>query len=317
MASTATAPLILADLRDWRSGHPARKAQFVADISKAFREIGFVALTGHSLSEDLTSALYAHTQAFFALPQTVKERYHQPHTAGQRGYTPFGIEKAKDQAVPDLKEFFQWGREPMANNAHLLPNPWVDECPEWNMVVRQAYRALEADGQDLMRAIALGLKLEEGYFDSWLQGGDSILRAIHYPPLGAQSLAGIRSAEHEDINLITLLMGASAEGLEVQLHTGEWMPIAAGHHHLIVNAGDMLQRATNGLMHSTTHRVVNPTGERASQPRYSLPFFVHPAPHISLKALPGCTYPGHPSQYPPITAGEFLRERLAAIGLTP
>ena len=303
------------DLRDWRSGTPGRKASFVAALSSAFRDTGFVTVEGHSLNADLTDALYHQARLFFERPTGEKKRFEVPGGAGQRGYTPFGKEHARNQSRPDLKEFFQFGQEVFDGALPYPPNVWVEDMPDFNATMRKAFRLLEADGTDLMRAVALALRLEEGYFDRYLRGGNSILRPLHYPPIDPSAEGAVRSAAHEDINLITLLMGSSAEGLEVLRADGTWQAVEAGHRHLVVNVGDMLQRATNNTFKSTTHRVVNPTGDAARNSRYSIPFFLHPIPSMPLKALPGCTSPTNPARYAPITAGEYLDERLAEIGL--
>lgn len=306
------------DLADFISGDPELKQQFVQKLGKAYHEIGFVAVKGHLLDERLSEKLYDQIKKLFALPEPVKRKYEIEGLSGQRGYTSIGKEHAKGRSVGDLKEFWQIGNEVDDGDpikAQYPDNVKVGELPEFNALSMQAYRALEETGKYILRAIALYLKLDEFYFDAKIHHGNSILRAIHYPPIIEEPASAVRAAEHEDINLITLLMGASAEGLEVLNKNNNWIPITALPEQLVVNVGDMLQRLTNNNLKSTTHRVVNPPKEKWSTPRYSIPFFLHPRSEMSLECLPHCVDAMHPLAYESITAGDYLDERLREIGL--
>ena len=307
------------DLADFLSGEPKRKTQFVNKLGEAYENIGFVAVRNHGLSDELTGKLYDQVQAFFNLPEAVKKKYEIEGMAGQRGYTSFGREHAKGRNTGDLKEFWHFGQyvddddDPIASE--YPPNVEVTELPEFNRVGREVYQKLENTGREMLRAIALYLGLEENYFDDKIHNGNSILRPIHYPPITAAPDDAVRAAEHEDINLITLLMGASADGLEVLNKKGEYVPVTALPEQIIVNVGDMLQRLTNNKLRSTTHRVVNPPRENWGSSRYSIPFFLHPRSEMRLDCLPQCLDEQNPKKYEDISAGEYLEERLAEIGL--
>jgi isopenicillin N synthase-like dioxygenase len=306
------------DLADFTSGDEARKQAFVQKLGKAYEDIGFVAVKNHSFEAQLQEKLYEEVKRFFALPEDVKRKYEIPGLGGQRGYTSFGKEHAKGSPAPDLKEFWHFGQEVTDNDPikkEYPDNIWCEEEPEFNKVGMQAYRSLENTGKIMLRAIALYLGLDEFYFDAKIKNGNSILRPIHYGPITNEPKNSVRAGEHEDINLITLLIGASAEGLEVLNKKGEWVPVTALPDHIIVNVGDMLQRLTNGRLKSTTHRVVNPPREQWHMPRYSIPFFLHPRSDMRLDALPQCVDANHPKQWEDITAGEYLEERLREIGL--
>lgn len=306
------------DLSDFLSADENRKAAFVQALGKAYEDIGFVAVRGHFLSDALSADLYKQVQDFFALDQDVKDTYEVPGLAGQRGYTSFGKEHAKGRSVGDLKEFWQFGQwvedgDPI--KAEYPDNVDVNELPRFNALGKETYQKLEKTGTYMLRAIALYLGLDEFYFDDKVHNGNSILRAIHYPPITHEPESAVRAAEHEDINLITLLMGASAEGLEVLNKRNEWVGITALPDQLVVNVGDMLQRLTNNKLKSTTHRVVNPPREKWGTSRFSIPFFLHPKSTVRLDCLPSCITPENPIHYEPITAGEYLDERLREIGL--
>ncbi|MEQ9262831.1 MAG: 2-oxoglutarate and iron-dependent oxygenase domain-containing protein [Owenweeksia sp.] len=316
MDSTHNIPSV--DLADFLSGDTSRKRAFVEKLGKAYEEIGFVAVKNHGLSETLSNQLYQQVQAFFELPATLKNQYEIDGLAGQRGYTSFGKEHAKGRNTGDLKEFWHFGQyvedeDPIQEE--YPANIIVKELPEFNAVGKEAYQTLEHTGRNMLRAIALYLGLEENYFDSRIHNGNSILRPIHYPPITGEPQDAVRAAEHEDINLITLLMGASAEGLEVMNKKGAYVPVTALPEQIIVNVGDMLQRLTNNKLRSTTHRVVNPPREKWGKSRYSIPFFLHPRSEMLLNCLDECVDAEHPKQYEDITAGEYLNERLAEIGL--
>ncbi len=296
------------------------RAAFVADLGSAYREWGFAGIRNHGIAPALIDGAYAAFQQFFALPTDVKMKYHVKDGGGARGYTPFGVETAKDSKYPDLKEFWHIGREIARDSKYadvMAPNVWPQEVPAFHACGLGLYQALDQLGSRVLRALALHIGLPESYFDDKTNFGNSILRPIHYPPIPAgQALPNVRAGAHEDINLITLLVGASAQGLEVRSRAGEWVPFTADADTIVVNIGDMLQRLTNHVYPSTTHRVVNPPGETARKPRYSVPFFLHPNPDFMIDALPGCIDAQNPSRYPePISAHEYLQERLREIKL--
>lgn len=306
------------NLTDFIHGNAEQKAAFVQQLGKAYEDIGFVAVKGHFLSDELSANLYNQVKAFYDLPTEVKEKYEVPGLAGQRGYTSFGKEHAKGRSEGDLKEFWQFGQwvedgDPL--KAEYPDNVSVAEFPNFNLLGKEAYQRLEETGKYMLRAIALYLGLDEFYFDEKIEKGNSILRAIHYPPITNEPKSAVRAAEHEDINLITLLMGASAEGLEVLNKQNQWVAITALPDQLVVNVGDMLQRLTNNVLKSTTHRVVNPPREKWGTSRFSIPFFLHPKSGMRLDCLADCVTEQNPLHYEPITAGEYLDERLREIGL--
>ena len=316
MAVTAPRTIPLVDLSKFEKGDDAQRNAFIAKLGEAFHNIGFVGVTGHGIPKDLIDDFYVAAKQFFALPVDVKQKYEVAGAAGQRGYTSFGKEHAKQSQVADLKEFFQIGQEPRDAAAdEQVRNPDVEEVPAFMDLGRQLYRAFENSGASLLRAIALYLGLEEGYFDQFINDGMSILRAIHYPPITQEPKSAIRAEQHEDINLITLLVGASAGGLQLQNTTGEWQEIVPENDEIVINVGDMLQRLTNNYLKSTTHRVVNPPREQWHEPRLSIPFFLHPRPEMKLDVLPSTVTSDRPQAYDPITAGEYLDERLREIGL--
>lgn len=311
-----TIPLV--DLSTFVNGDEAARQAFVDKLGKAFHEIGFVGVTGHGVPQSLIDDFYASAKAFFALPVSTKKDYEIAGMAGQRGYTSFGKEHAKQSEVADLKEFWQIGQEVADGNprkAEYPDNPDVNEVPEFMQLGRKLYRAFENSGRNLLRAIALHLELSEGYFDEKIEDGNSILRAIHYPPITQEPDTAIRAEQHEDINLITLLVGASAGGLQLLNMEGEWREIVPENDEIVINVGDMLQRLTNNYLKSTTHRVVNPPREEWHKPRLSIPFFLHPKSEMDLSVLDFCVTDQNPVHYDPITAGEYLDERLREIGL--
>ena len=305
-----------------RFTHPASpedRAAFVADLGAAYREWGFAGIRNHGIPQSLIDEAYAAFKAFYALPDDTKKKYHVPGGGGARGYTPFGIETAKDSKHFDLKEFWHIGREIPDDSRYrdvMAPNLWPDEVPEFREKGYALYQALDELGSQVLRALALHIELPEDYFADKTDNGNSILRPIHYPPITADDIPNVRAGAHGDINLITLLVGASAAGLEVQSHEGEWVPFTSDEDTIVVNIGDMLQRLTNHVYPSTIHRVVNPPGELARQPRYSVPFFLHPNPDFLIDVLPSCVSADNPSRYPePITAQGYLEERLREIKL--
>lgn len=306
------------DLADFLSEDPDRKASFVKKLGEAYENIGFVAVRNHGLSDELTAEIYKQVQAFFNLPEEIKLKYEIAGLAGQRGYTSFGKEHAKGRNTGDLKEFWHFGQyveddDPIGQE--YPANVQVEELPEFNLVGKKVYQQLESTGREMLRALAIYLDLDENYFDDKIHNGNSILRPIHYPPITEAPEDAVRAAEHEDINLITLLMGASAEGLEVLNKKGEYVPVTALPEQIIVNVGDMLQRLTNNKLRSTTHRVVNPPREKWGTSRFSIPFFLHPRSEMRLDCLESCIDAKHPKLYEDISAGEYLEERLAEIGL--
>lgn len=306
------------DLADFLSDDPQRKQKFVNEIGKAYEEIGFVALKHHFLSDELVEELYKEVKAFFDLPLEVKKKYEIEGLAGQRGYISFGKEHAKGKKEGDLKEFFHFGQEPTAdaNLTEEYPkNVHVEELKDFNHVGMEAYRMLEKTGIYVLRALALYIGLDEHYFDHWASNGNSILRPIHYPPITEEPKGAVRAGAHGDINLITLLMGASTGGLQVLRKDGEWIDAIPKEDELVINVGDMLERLTNNKLRSTIHRVINPPKEQWSTPRYSIPFFMHPRSEMPLNCLEECIDAEHPKAYPDITAGEFLQQRLEEIGL--
>lgn len=306
------------DLSDFTSGDKARKQKFVQELGKAYEEVGFVAVKNHGIPDNLISDLYKYVQQFFALPTDVKLSYEKKELAGQRGYTSFGREHAKGFDAPDLKEFFQFGQTVEDNDpvkAEYPDNVTVKEVPQFTPTLRKAYQNFEKSGTALLQAIALYLGLDEHYFDKWVHNGNSILRAIHYPPIVGEPKSSIRAEQHEDINLITLLVGASADGLQILTKQNEWVGVTSLPEQIVVNVGDMLQRLTNNKLRSTTHRVVNPPRELWGTSRYSIPFFLHPKGDMSLASLQSCIDAQHPKAYEDATAGEYLDERLREIGL--
>lgn len=306
------------DLADFTSGDPARKQAFVEQLGKAYETIGFVAVRNHAIDPELQENLYRVVQEFFALPVERKRTYEIPELAGQRGYVSFGREHAKDSKAADLKEFWHFGQEVEGDDpiAAIYPdNVQVPEIEGMHATGMQAYRKLEDTGRSMLQAIALYLGLDEFYFDSKMHHGNSILRPIHYPPIQSEPDSAVRAGQHEDINLITLLIGASADGLQVLNHDNEWVSVTALPDHIVVNVGDMLQRLTNNKLKSTTHRVINPPREMWHTSRYSMPFFLHPRSDMRLDCLKGCIAAGESAAYEPITAGEYLDQRLREIGL--
>ncbi|MCB1636128.1 MAG: isopenicillin N synthase family oxygenase [Xanthomonadales bacterium] len=292
---------------------------FVAELGAAYRQFGFVGIRNHGLDPALIDQAYRVFQAFFALPEEIKRRYHLAGKGGARGYTGFKIETAKDSDHPDLKEFWHIGRELPAGHpyAEEMPdNLWPTEVEGFRQYGYGLYEALDGLGRVMLQAIALHLGLRQDWFDDKVNHGNSILRPIHYPPIGDPETPSVRAGQHEDINLITLLIGSSAEGLQLLRRDGSWLPVTTQGDAIVCNIGDMLQRLTNHVLPSTTHRVVNPVGEKARQPRYSIPFFLHPNPDFVIETLPGCISADNPNRYSEsITAQGYLQERLREIRL--
>lgn len=314
--SNRTIPVV--DLSQYVNGSAEDRAAFVQQLGKAFHEIGFVGVVNHGIPKSLIDEFYAESKAFFKLPVDSKRQYEVPGLAGQRGYTSFGKEHAKQSEVADLKEFFQIGQTVRDDDPikEIYPeNVQVGEVPRFTESGDELYAQFEAAGGHLLRAIAVYLGLEEDYFSKETHNGNSILRAIHYPPITKEPETAIRAEQHEDINLITLLVGASAGGLQLLNMDGEWMDITPGEDEIVINVGDMLQRLTNNYLKSTTHRVINPPREMWHMPRLSIPFFLHPRHTMDLTCLDSCVTEDNQLAYESITAGEYLDERLREIGL--
>lgn len=298
-------------LRAFTDGDAAERKAFSRALMAGLKDYGFIILTDHNVSPVLLARAYDLATELFAQPEAEKRRF----AAGMRGYTPFGVEHAKDSPIPDLKEFWQIGHEPPPDaelEAPFPPNAWPDEPAGFRETFLALFYALNDTGRLLLRALAPRLDLPEDYFEPRVRYGTSILRVLHYPPVPGDAPAGaVRSAAHEDINFLTILVAAKGAGLQLLDRDGTWLPVETEPRNLIVDSGDMLARLTNGVVPATTHRVVNPTGENVS--RYSMPFFMHPTLSTSLACLPSCV--GNGERWPPITAGAFLDERLRAIGL--
>lgn len=294
-------------LSDFSHGSPEARQQFVDDLFTGLKYHGFIILNDHPIDEDLLDHAYDLSERLFNLDERRKLEYVSGAGAGQRGYTPFGKEHAKDSKYPDLKEFWHVGRD------EYVPNIWPSEFAEFKAVFTKIYDSLDAVGRVLLRALTEPLELPTDYFEKMVNRGNSILRLLHYPPIpeGADPNS-VRAAAHEDINLITILVAASASGLQLKARDGQWLPIETAKNNLIVDSGDMLARITNEVIPATTHRVVNPEGPNTH--RYSMPFFMHPNNDAVLTCIPSCK--GDGAKYPDILADEFLKQRLREIGLT-
>jgi isopenicillin N synthase-like dioxygenase len=289
-----------------------------AAMGESYRRYGFAVIADHGLDQDLIDRALAAVKAFFALPEETKRAYFIAGGGGQRGYTPFGTEAAKGAAAVDLKEFWHIGRELPDAHPHrqvMAANIWPQEVADFRPALYGLYEALDQLGLKLLAAIARHLDLPANFFDAAVKDGNSILRLLHYPPMPPNP-AGVRAGAHEDINAITLLLGAEEAGLQLLDRDGQWLDINPPSGALVVNIGDMLQRLTNHALPSTTHRVVNPAPERAHLPRYSIPFFLHFAPNFQIETLPVCIDGAHPNRYlEPITAQDYLMQRLREIRL--
>jgi isopenicillin N synthase-like dioxygenase len=305
------------DLANFLQEDDSIRKQFIQDLGSAFENVGFVAVVNHGISQSLIDSVYKDVEVFFSLPDSSKKSYEIANLAGQRGYTSFGREHAKGSLAPDLKEFFQYGQPSSSNlvKSDYPDNVFVTDIDTFNANLDAAFRSFEQAGSYLLEAIATHLSLDQSFFSEHIKEGNSILRAIHYPPILQEPSSSIRAEQHEDINLITLLVGASADGLEILSKDNQWLPVKAGPGAIVVNVGDMLQRLTNNKLKSTTHRVVNPPRELWSTSRYSIPFFLHPKSNMSLACLPSCVSDNSPKAYVDYTAGQYLDERLREIGL--
>ena len=291
---------------------------FAQALGHSFERYGFAIVAHHGIPADLIARAEAASKALFALPEDVKRAYYIPGTGGARGYTPFGIETAKDATAVDLKEFWHVGRElPEGHRyaAQMAPNVWPRELADFRSVMLELFAAFEATGARLLEAIARYLGLAPDFFEDTVVDGNSVLRLLHYPPVQGDG-PSIRAGAHEDINTITLLLGAEEAGLEILDRDGKWLSVTPKEGELAVNVGDMLQRLTNGRLRSTTHRVANPASARKGHARYSMPFFLHFRPDYLIETLPSCIDPDHPNHHPePITAHDYLMQRLREIKL--
>jgi isopenicillin N synthase-like dioxygenase len=306
------------DLQDWTDGGPARR-RFIQAVGDSLTAIGFFAVKNHGVPDALTHRAYEVARDFFHLAPAAKAHYHDPAKHGQRGYTGFATEHAKDAQAPDLKEFWQMGRPDVPDDhpvhRRFGPNLWPAEVPDFGPTLIELYRHLDRLGAILLEACALHIDEPAGRFRDMATDSDTIVRVLYYPPVAPGTPAGaVRSAAHEDINLITLLSAATASGLELLRHDGTWLPIHTGLDTIVVDSADMLQNATNGLYKSTTHRVVNPPD--ATSERFSMPCFIHARVDVDLTPLPSCVArTGGTARFPSITAGDYLAQRLREIGL--
>lgn len=307
------------DLSHYTRGTAQERDRFVKAWGDGLVEFGFVSIVNHGVDDDLIRRTYRDAERLFALPAEVKRRYVIPDGGGQRGYTPFGQEHAKNRKVGDLKEFWHVGRDLGPGNPRRSlygANVWPSELDTFKANTLGLFDALDAAAATMLQALADFFTLPRTTFSDMARDGNSVLRIIHYPPLKDMFIpGGVRAAEHEDINLITLLCESTSSGLELLTRQNEWLAIDSVRGQIVVDSGDMLSRVTNEVIPSTTHRVVNPKSTDDDQVRYSMPFFVHPYPECSLRILDACVTPERPRKYPDITADEFLRQRLREIGL--
>jgi isopenicillin N synthase-like dioxygenase len=291
---------------------------FAQKLGKSFEEYGFAIIADHGIPDELIQRAEAKSKAFFALPEEVKRQYHIAGQGGARGYTPFGIETAKGYSAHDLKEFWHVGRDLPAGHpfrGHMPDNVWPAEVDSFKDTFQELYATFDRTGLKVLKAIARFLKLDEDYFTDTVRDGNSVMRLLHYPAQSEPTGEHIRAGAHEDINTITLLLGAEEAGLELKTRDGRWIPVSPKPGELVINIGDMLQRLTNGHLRSTSHRVVNPTPDRASHARYSMPFFLHFRSDFLIEALPGTVPTGEEPRWEPITADGYLQERLREIKL--
>jgi len=291
---------------------------FAQELGRSFEEYGFAVIADHGIAPELIERAEEKARAFFALPEDVKKKYALGQ-GGARGYTPFGIETAKGRKAHDLKEFWHVGRELAAGHKFrevMDDNVWPTEVPGFRETFLELFDTFDRTGLTVLSAIARYLGIDEDYFRDTVRDGNSVLRLLHYPPQTEPTGEHIRAGAHEDINTITLLLGAEEAGLELLTRDGRWIPVSPKPGQLVINIGDMLQRLTNGRLRSTSHRVVNPAPDRASNARYSMPFFLHFRPDFTIEALPGTVPPGEQPKWPPISSHDYLMERLREIKLT-
>ena len=313
--------IAVVDYNDYTSGDSQKRKDFIQEFGDSFSNMGFAIVRNHGVSEQLKARLFEVSKAFFELPDDVKKKYEDEANHGQRGYISKNKESAKGKSVPDLKEFYHIGQTVSDNDpisAEYPDNIWPDAITDFEAVGQEVYETFENTGRNLLRATALYLGLDEKYFDGKIHNGNSILRLLHYYPVADKSQipeGAVRAAAHGDINLITLLMGGSAEGLQAQSLDGQWIPVSPAHDEIVVNIGDMLARLTNNRFRSTQHQVITPNEESWTKPRYSAPFFLHPRSDMDLTCLEDCVNAENPKEYSDMTAGEFLTERLIELGL--
>ena len=309
-------PLLRAS--EWRAGDDASRAAFARSLRQGLETTGFVLLEEHGIAPSALEAAYRAVERFFALAPEQKRRSGGV-AGGQRGYTGFAVEHARDHGVPDLKEFFHVGQDvPGRGECSYPANRWPAEVPALRPALVRLFQELERCAGELLDTLALAYELPGSVFSGLIVRGNSILRALHYPPVPPDAPAGaLRAAPHEDINLVTLLCGATEQGLEIRSADGEWLPVESKPGQIVADSGDMLSRLTGGVIPATTHRVVNPVGASANRSRYALPFFAHPRPECDLSVLERFATPERVADHPPITAGAYLAERLREIGLAP
>jgi isopenicillin N synthase-like dioxygenase len=291
---------------------------FAQKLGRSFEDYGFAIVADHGIPEELIHRAEDKAKAFFALPEETKRKYFIEGGGGARGYTPFGIETAKGHKAHDLKEFWHVGRDLPAGHKfreHMPDNVWPTEVPSFRDTFSELFATFDRTGLKILRAIARYLEIDEDYFIDTVRDGNSVMRLLHYPPIEGEPGSHVRAGAHEDINTITLLLGAEEAGLELLTKDGRWIPVSPRPGELVVNIGDMLQRLTNGRLRSTSHRVVNPSPERAGRSRYSMPFFLHFRSDFVIEALPATVPTGEQPKWPPITANDYLQERLREIKL--
>ena len=304
------------DYLDYSQGDAETRQAFVQTFGDSFSNMGFAIVKNHGVSAELRAKLFEVSKQFFELPEDLKRAYEDEKLNGQRGYISKNKESAKGKSVPDLKEFYHIGQTVKDNDpikAEYPDNIWPKEVTEFEAVGQEVYDTFENTGRNLLRAIAVYLGLDENYFDAKIHNGNSILRLLHYYPVADKSqipAGAVRAAAHGDINLITLLMGGSAQGLQAQSLDGEWISVSPAPDEIVINIGDMLARLTNDRLRSTQHQVITPNEESWTKPRYSTPFFLHPRSDMDLTCLDSCVSAENPKGYPDVTAGEFLTERL-------
>jgi isopenicillin N synthase-like dioxygenase len=293
--------------------------EFARKLGRSFEDYGFAIVADHGIPDELIRRAEDKAKAFFALPEEVKRKYHVAGGGGARGYTPFGIETAKGAKAHDLKEFWHVGRDLPPGHSfcdHMPGNLWPSEVPSFRGTFQELYAAFDRTGLKILKAIARYLEIDEDYFEDAVRDGNSVLRALHYPPQAEPTGEHIRAGAHEDINAITLLLGAEEAGLQLLTKDSRWIPVSPRPGELVINIGDMLQHLTNGVLRSTSHRVINPAPDRVSHARYSMPFFLHFRSNFLIEALAQTLTEGEPAKWPPITADDYLQERLREIKLT-
>ena len=303
-------------LMEFINGDEKGQQEFVDGIMTGLKEYGFIILEDHPVGQDKVNKFYEYVNEFFNLPIEVKNKYCKEELKKQRGYIPFGLEQAVGFKHPDLKEFWHTGRE--LTEGHKFKetypdNVWPEEIPEFKELAIELYTAMDQTAKVLLTAIGRGLGLDDDFFANMIKDGNSIHRLIHYPKVkGLDTKNAVRAAAHGDINLITLLVGATNSGLQLLDRDDTWLDVDSKPGQIVVDTGDMMSRLTNDVLPSTIHRVINP--DDSDSVRFSMPFFVHPHPEARLDCLPSCVGEEGP-KYSPITSQEFLEQRLKDIGL--